>query len=154
MTQLAFRLVKPDRASTAFDGEGARRVGGRWNSPGTQMVYAAESLSLAQLEVLVHFGHHSALRRYGVVIAEFSPELLRRIEELYSLPTDWDARPPIRVSQDLGDQWIREQRSAVLSVPTVITPGERNFLFNPAHPDFAKITLRPAADFQFDARLG
>ena len=154
MTRLAFRLVKADRAATAFDGEGARRVGGRWNSPGTRMVYTAESLSLAQLELLVHFERRSALGRYRLVVAEFPAELTRPLEELYPLPEFWDARPPTRSSQLVGDRWIREGRSAVVSVPTVVTPGERNLLFNPEHPDFRHVQLRPPVEFRFDERLG
>ena len=38
----------------ALDGEGAFRVGGRWNSPGRHMVYMAQSVALAVLENLVH----------------------------------------------------------------------------------------------------
>lgn len=38
----------------ALDGEGARLYGGRWNSPGTAMVYAATHIALALLEQLVH----------------------------------------------------------------------------------------------------
>src|SRR5450830_1170676 len=48
-----WRLVKTVYQPTAWDGEGARRYGGRWNSPGAAVVYAAEHLSLACLEVLV-----------------------------------------------------------------------------------------------------
>lgn len=154
MTRLAFRLVKADRAATAFDGEGARRVGGRWNSPGIRMVYTAESLSLAQLELLVHFERRSALSRYRLVIAEFPADLCRPMEELYELPESWDARPPTRSSQRLGDRWIQEAPCAVVSVPTVVTPGERNLLFNPDHPDFRQVQLRPPVEFRFDERLG
>jgi RES domain-containing protein len=154
MTRLAFRLVKADRAATAFDGEGARRVGGRWNSSGTRMVYTAESLSLAQLELLVHFERRSALGRYRLVVAEFPAELVRPLEELYALPEFWDARPVARSSQLLGDRWVREAPCAVLSVPTVVTPGERNLLFNPDHPDFRQVQLRPPVEFRFDERLG
>ena len=38
-----WRIVKSRYASTAFDGEGARLYGGRWNSSGTRMVYSLES---------------------------------------------------------------------------------------------------------------
>lgn len=38
----------------ALDGEGARRFGGRWNSPGRPVVYFADHPALAVLEVIVH----------------------------------------------------------------------------------------------------
>ena len=42
----AFRITQNRFARAAFDGEGARLYGGRWNSPGTAMVYLASSISL------------------------------------------------------------------------------------------------------------
>ncbi len=51
-----WRIVKKSRAGEAFSGEGARRYGGRWNHRGTAVVYVADSLSLAALELFVHIG--------------------------------------------------------------------------------------------------
>jgi RES domain-containing protein len=48
----AFRLCRS--AYPAYDGEGARRVGGRWNSKGIRVLYTSENRSLAVLEILVH----------------------------------------------------------------------------------------------------
>ncbi len=50
----AWRIVKKKFADHAFDGEGSRLYGSRWTSPGLPVSFAAESLSLAVLEVLVH----------------------------------------------------------------------------------------------------
>ncbi|MBL8232954.1 MAG: RES domain-containing protein, partial [Bryobacterales bacterium] len=44
----AFRLCRA--TFPAYDGEGARRVGGRWNSRGTRVLYMSENRSLAVLE--------------------------------------------------------------------------------------------------------
>jgi len=49
-----WRLVKAGRTHSAWDGEGAFRFGGRWNSRGVRAVYASSSLALALLETLVH----------------------------------------------------------------------------------------------------
>ena len=53
----------------------------------------------------------------------------------------------------IGDQWVREARSVVLAVPSAIVPAERNFLLNPAHPDFRKVRQHKPVEFAFDARL-
>ena len=50
----AWRIVKAKHKKRAFDGEGARIAGGRWNKIGTPMVYTADSLALAALELIVH----------------------------------------------------------------------------------------------------
>jgi RES domain-containing protein len=48
---------------------------------------------------------------------------------------------------------VREARSAVLAVPSIIIPDETNYVLNPAHPDFRKIRIGKAVSFAFDARL-
>ena len=47
----AFRLCRS--SYPAYDGEGARRVGGRWNSRGVRVLYMSENRSLAVLEFSV-----------------------------------------------------------------------------------------------------
>jgi RES domain-containing protein len=56
----------------------------------------------------------------------------------WPLPDTWSTLSPAEqlVTKRLGDVWVEQQRSAVLSVPSVIV-GERNYVLNPAHPDFA-----------------
>ena len=53
----------------------------------------------------------------------------------------------------MGDAWVREARSAVLALPSVIIAGEPNYLLNPAHPDFKKISIGRPEKFTFDSRL-
>ena len=75
MTLHAWRIVKSKLAATAFSGEGARKFGGRWNSPGTPVVYLAGSTSLAILEMLVRLNAPELLKRYAVFEVTFSPDL-------------------------------------------------------------------------------
>ena len=61
----AWRIVKKKHSASPFDGEGARRYGGRWNSLGTAMVYTFDYLATAALELMVNMidysEHHSYL---------------------------------------------------------------------------------------------
>ncbi len=153
MNRTAYRLIKRARAPTCFDGEGARLVGGRWNSKGVRIVYTSATQSLAILETLVHLDSHEVLaKKFCFRTAQF-PEALCETLALGSLPPGWDGDVPIQATREVGDRWISEGRSAVLAVPSVICAGETNYLLNPAHPDFAKITLGPAQDFVFSQRL-
>jgi hypothetical protein len=43
--------------------------------------------------------------------------------------------------------------SAVLKVPSVIIPGEFNYLLDPEHADFRLIKPTPPEPFSFDPRL-
>ena len=52
-----------------------------------------------------------------------------------------------------GDTWIRERRTAVLVVPSVVARREGNVLINPGHSDFAQITASEPEPVVWDARL-
>jgi RES domain-containing protein len=147
----AWRIVKERRAATAFDGEGAWLFGGRWNSRGTRVVYTSATLSLAALESLVHLNPPVAFR-YMAIPVEFEEALVEAIN-LDSLPAEWTEEPPPPSTMGIGDLWVRESRSAVLELPSVIIQAEPNYLLNPAHPDFKKIALGKPVPFSFDPRL-
>jgi RES domain-containing protein len=57
-------------------------------------------------------------------------------------------------SQAFGDDWFREQRTAVLSVPSIaVNKLELNYVLNPSHHDFSRITQEQPQDFVFDPRF-
>jgi RES domain-containing protein len=70
-----------------------------------------------------------------------------------SLPADWQTSPVPVSTQRIGDAWVLSGETAILAVPSSIIPLEENYLLNPLHPDFAKITIHPAESFYFDPRL-
>lgn len=145
----AWRIVKERHAATAFNGAGAARTGGRWNSRGVPVVYTSQSQALAALESLVHL-NPPVLFKYVVFRLSFPAELM---EEFLKLPPDWQAEPPPPATKAIGDLWVREARSAILALPSIIIPGETNYLLHPAHPDFKKITMGKPQRFAFDPRL-
>jgi RES domain-containing protein len=65
----------------------------------------------------------------------------------------WDERPISKISQAIGDQWIKEGLSAILRVPSVIMPDGHNYLMNIHHPDFKKIKIGKPLPLAFDPRL-
>ncbi len=147
----AFRLVKA--RYDPLDPEGARRYGGRWNSRGTAVLYAADTIALAMLEKLVHLHRLEALAMFRLCTLQLPDEAILPLAET-ALPPDWQADPPTPATQAIGDQWVREQASLALTVPSVLVPRQRNLLINPTHPDFP--ALREGLEvepFQFDPRL-
>jgi RES domain-containing protein len=148
----AWRLVKTRHLAHVMDGEGARRYGGRWNSPGVSVVYAAESLALAALEVLVHAHDRAALAACAAVRLRFDEGLVRAVPET-KLPGDWDRAPIPPATQAIGDAWVAAGRSAVLSVPSAVVPSERIYLINPRHRDFGRVRAGRPEPFAFDPRL-
>lgn len=143
--------MKEIHASTAFDGEGAWRFGGRWNSPGSRVVYCSARLSLDALENLVHL-HSPVALKYVAIGLEFHDRLIETLNAR-SLPADWTEEPPPPSAMEIGDRWVKEGRSAVLQLPGAIIPSESNYLLNPSHRDFQKITTRKPVAFSFNPRL-
>ena len=148
----SWRIVKLHFREGAFSGEGARLYGGRWNSPGRPVVYTAEHASLAMLEILAHLEFVVIMSDYVLIQAEFD-DALQEVVEGKNLPQDWRSYPAPQALREIGDRWLDERRSAVLSVPSVIVPIEQLYLFNPLHTDFNKITVDELQSFPFDTRL-
>jgi RES domain-containing protein len=148
----AWRLVKTRHAGAAFDGEGARVHGGRWNSPGTRVAYASDSIALAALEVLAHLQSTAILQAYSLVTIHF-PESALEVLDAVSLPKGWRRFPSPPENQAIGDSWLTEGRSLVLQVPSAIIPTASNFLINPAHPEFQGVVIEQPERFAFDPRL-
>ena len=150
---MVWRLVAERHAATAFSGEGARQYGARWSPPGLAVAYCSESRSLAAIEIIVNARHGAKLvgEPWSVLSAEIPPDLIERPARV---PDNWREYPHPRATQDFGAKWVREGRSAVLRVPSVVVLGEFNYLLNPAHPDFAKVSVGKPERFNFDPRFG
>ena len=148
----AWRIVKQKYTRAAFTGEGARRYGGRWNSKGVPVVYVAQSQSLAALEMLVHLDSAELLEYYVTIPVTFEEHLVSHVDSS-SLPKNWKVYPAPKRLQTIGDAWASARKSVVLRIPSVMVPSESNFLLNPAHPDFDKVTIGEPLRFRFDPRL-
>lgn len=152
MKHTVWRIAKQEHARTALAGEGARLYGGRWNSPGTSIVYAAQSQSLALLEMLVHLESPELLKRYVLFKIQLEASLTTRLD-VSRLPKNWKEYPvPARV-QSIGDNWAASRASVALAVPSAVVPDESNFLLNPNHHEFSKLIISKSIAFQFDPRL-
>lgn len=146
----AFRTA--DGRHPLFDGTGARLVGGRWNSPGRPLIYAAESYAGALLEVLAHAGLGRIPQTHAFIQIEIPASVAVESVASEDLP-GWDAEDQI-ASRAFGDRWLLEVRTAILLVPSLVTAGiERNVLINPAHPGFGSIVASAPQEVRWDTRL-
>lgn len=147
-----WRLTKEQYSGSAFSGEGARQHGGRFNSPGTPVVYTAGSLPLALVETMTGLERYDQLRRYVFFRARIPEGKVSELEEK-DLPTGWDRHPPPSQSQRVGDQWVSGGESVALKVPSVVVPYSHNYLLNPAHETFDEVGIGQAEAFPVDPRL-
>lgn len=145
----AYRIA--DARRSISDGYGAALHGGRWNSPGRRIIYAAETYPGALIEKLVHtnIGRIPRNQKYveilvppGVEIGEVEPGEV----------AGWNAAGRL-ASRAYGDRWYDTKRTAVLVVPSVVTLVERNVLINQDHPDFRKIRASAPKPVIWDDRL-
>lgn len=151
MRRTVWRITTARFAQTAFSGEGARLYGGRWNPKGWEVVYTAESQSLALLELMVQ---DDPLRAHYVLIpAQLPADLPETRIDVNQLPDDWRTINARDVLQALGLAWLEGGQTAVLNVPSAVVPAERNLLINPRHPDFSRIVIGKAQSLQTDTRL-
>ena len=141
------------RAHAAFDGEGARRFGGRWSQRGTAVVYVSATASLAALEYFVNLDVEDAPRDLVLIPTDVLESLTVEEVRLETLPSDWRRAPPPEALARLGTEWARQRRSPVLSVPSAVVPLERNYLLNPNHRAIASIVVGRPAPFALDPRL-
>lgn len=134
-----------------FDGGGAYRWGSRWVSPGRYVVHAAETFALAVLENLVHWQTATLPRDLVCVRAMIPSEVAQEragAVDPASLTSD-----DYLTTRRIGDAWYRRRETAVLWVPSVVSPYEANVLFNQRHADFSRIVVEEPVSAHLDARL-
>jgi len=150
-----WRIASDSRNYTADDvtGAGAKATGGRWNRQGNAMLYTATNISLAVLETFVHIKIGGLpLNRY-LVRFDVPKAVWHDARDCRNPPVGWDAVPEGMVSLDEGDNWLRQNASALMIVPSVIVPDEFNVLANPAHPDASQIGVVKLKKWQHDRRM-
>ena len=146
----AWRIA--DGRFDAFSPIGASLVGGRWNSPGHGVIYASRSYAGAMLECLAHAGIGRVPRTHVAIEISVAAAVTTERHDESSLPVGWD-HADLGVARAFGDAWIRERRTAVLVVPSVVARREGNVLLNPQHPEFRMIVASSPEPVVWDARL-
>jgi len=153
---IVWRLKKKKYIDTAFSGHGASLTPGRWNPAGFPVVYLSATLSLAALEKLVATRKSSYLFKIRMMAISAAIPNRLKIEriEVESLPRNWRGYGPSPPElQNIGAEWLKSGRAAVLRVPSAVVPIEYNYLLNPRHDEFSKIAIHKPEPFQFDPRL-
>ena len=146
----AWRIA--DGRFDVFSPVGASLVGGRWNSPGLGVIYASRSFAGAMLECLAHAGIGRVPRRHVAIELGIADAVAVEQHDESSLPVGWD-HGDLHVARAFGDAWIRQRRTAVLVVPSVVARREGNVVLNPAHPDFGGVRPGTPEPVLWDARL-
>ncbi len=147
--------------------------GGRWNSPGEEVLYASDGLALCCLEVLVHLRDTRFVPTFHYCSIEIPDELI----EPWPFTPDQRRHSAILasgvLSQDFGDEFLdgavgglnppgmiverldRFEAHPVQVVPSVVMPWGThvNFLLNPLNETFDRPLWSEPQPFEFEPRL-
>jgi len=134
-----------------LSGTGAKLYGGRWNTPGVAAIYTAENISLSALEILVNTDKNKVPPSYSLLKLHIPDSLAVKDIKAGNLKEKW--YNDFEYSQFIGSEFLRSGKEAVLKMPSAVVREEHNFLLNPAHADFKKITIKEVTTFDFDVRL-
>ena len=147
-----FRLSQR-RFASPLSGKGAAIKGGRWNSPGVELIYTASNRSLAMAELAVHFGIGTMPRDYVMITIYVPPDISTMTITDTILPANWNTFPHGTAGQKIGDKFVADNRYCTLRMPSAVTKGDYNVLINPHHAEFPKIKIIDIEDFPFDRRI-
>jgi len=136
-----------------LSGEGARLFGGRWNKKGLQMVYFSESLSLCVLEVLVHLDYKFLSNDFCFIEVTVPDKNVITNFSTNNLIANWRSNPPSISTKEIGTNWLLENKSVAMKVPSAVLPSESNILLNPNHDLISKIKIIKVASLDIDARI-
>lgn len=127
----------------------------RWNSAGIEVIYTASSAALACLENVVHRDNIELKMRFSLVTIEIDDAAYIKHLKNNEIGKGWDdfTESAYNICREAGDKWIKEGKSAVLKVPSVIVKSDFNYLLNPNHPDITKIKIKDTVPFIFDSRI-
>ena len=149
-TLTAYRIGDPSGDYPIWDATGSTLYPGRWNSRRHAVIYASAHYSTAMLEKLVHLNGIFPDGQHFIAITMPAGILVETVTADH-LP-DWAWRD-MRAARRHGDGWIAARRSAVLRVPSFVARMEWNYVFNPAHGEFARLAVSEPTPVWWDQRL-
>ena len=131
-----------------LSGQGAFLYGGRWNTPGRYLIYAAENNLLAALEVALRIPL-TKISKYYIMLSIHVPDA----EEIFipKLPKNWNRSYPI--TQSIGDNFVDMNKTLLMKVPSALMNHTHNYLINPTHRNFGKIKIGKPQPLVFDERF-
>jgi len=150
---VAWRLDRAQHGATWDSGEGAYRVGGRWNSRGVRAVYCSIDPATAILEVAVHTGFRAldTVPHVLTAVTVSEPASVRVVEPAAVPNPNW-LRPgiPGAGQQAFGDDLLARHRFVL--VPSAVSTHSWNLIFV-ADRAAGAYAVRMQEPFALDTRL-
>ena len=163
------------------DPTGARLRGGRWSSPGQDILYASDSLALCCLEVLVHIRDTRFVPSFEYCAINIPDDLIGVWPLQHSDPRHTAILQSPVLSQEFGDEFLQMNANLVgavdadyvvvdgpaegsllvrgwpglpvQAVPSVVIPDSFNFLIDLNQERFRELVWNVPHVFEFEPRL-
>jgi len=127
---VAWRLDEAKFRTSWDSGEGACRVGGRWNARGVRAVYCSIDPTTAVLEIAVHKGFRTldTVPRVLTALAIIEPSRVHVVGSASVANPNW-LRPgiPSAAQQAFGDSLLA--RHAFIAIPSAVSTRSWNLIF-------------------------
>jgi len=137
--------------SNDISGTGAKRMGARWNSAGVPVLYTSQFISLSVLEMLVNTNFKDYAIALDLMYISIPDQQPVPAIDAANLKQNW--KDDFEYTRFMGDEFIRQNKSLLLRVPSAVIQEEFNYLANPLHRDFRKIKIIKTKSFWPDKRL-
>lgn len=147
----AYRIGVANNKYPIFDGSGSLLYPGRWNSSACRVIYCSQHYSTALLEKLVHSNTGKIPTGQQWIEISIPAGTSYEVVTPHSL-RGWDS-PSQKQSKRFGDRWVKQQRSAILIVPSIVARVDCNILINEAHAEFRRMTTSLNQPVIWDSRL-
>jgi len=124
-----------------LNGGGGLETSARWHTQGRPIVYLAESVAGALLEVLVHLELNPVRlpKAYRLLKVEVPPDVSARTVSTSDLVQDWVNDET--ATRTVGDEWLASKSTALLRVPSAVIPQTFNVLLNPEHNQAQRLRI-------------
>lgn len=152
----AYRIDRAKRTNSVPSGKGAELYGGRWNVPGTPVVYCASSRSLAILEVLVHMEWQRHLPQDRIMVTLDVPDDRIHFIKKSSLSARWRDFPYNRDSQQVFADFLQSKAyrtKLAIAIPSAIVDEELNICIDPTSAFMSEVKIIDVKAWQLDERF-
>jgi len=134
-----------------LSGMGGVRYGARWHSKGRPILYTAEHPAGALVEFLAHLDLEDIPVSFQLITIDADRHGDPAVIARESLPPDWATNRS--ATRAVGDLWLREGKTLLLRVPSVLLPDTFNILVNPVHPGAASLRILKTEKIPLDPRF-
>lgn len=134
-----------------LSGQGAKLYGGRWNNTGFPAVYTSEHISLCILEMLVNITLPESQLNYYLLQINIPDSFEPLFISKKKLKQNWEDDE--NYSRFMGTAFLKNKQSLLLKITSAVINEENNYLINPLHSDFKKVSISKSLPFKFDNRL-